>query len=232
MELPRHLAGHSAAGLVPGEPIAQFEIGDTRNLIYLILDWRDKTAAIVDPQRDLAPPLDALAAHGFRLERIFLTHTHSDHTAGVPELLRRQPGIELHFHESDFCHLPQTLRSVPNLRPIVDGDTVVVGSLKVEVMHTPGHSAGECCYFLGETTPPYLLTGDTVFIRDCGRTDLPTGDTREMFASLRRISGLPHPTVILPGHHYRPETASTLAKELAESPPFRCKSVEELEALP
>ncbi|MGK5086413.1 MBL fold metallo-hydrolase, partial [Bdellovibrionota bacterium FG-2] len=81
--LPSSLAGQSAQGLIENQPIAQFEIGDGHNLIYLIIDWQSREAAIVDPQSDLAPPLEALKKHGISLRQILLTHTHGDHTAGV-----------------------------------------------------------------------------------------------------------------------------------------------------
>lgn len=78
----------------------------------------------------------------------------------------------------------------------------------------------------------FLLTGDTLFIRDCGRTDFEDGDNEQMFQSLQRIKKLPPATVILPGHHYQPETASVLELELLESAPLKCRSVEELAGLP
>lgn len=227
--LPRHLSLNDPQGAVEGETIAQFELGSYRNFVYLILDWKTREAAIVDPQSDLEPPLGWLERNGFRLSRILLTHTHHDHIAGVPELKRRFPALPLHVHADDA----RRLRNVaPEL--IGDGAEIPLGQLSIRAMHTPGHSAGELCYFIQgwAGTPPYLLTGDTVFIRDCGRTDLESGSDEQMFASLGKIARLPPETVILPGHHYARECASTLARELRESPPFGCKSVEELRSLP
>ena len=104
-------------------------------------------------------------------------------------------------------------------------------------IHTPGHSAGELCYRLEATDlkgelRTYLFTGDTLFIRDCGRTDLETGSNAQMFESLQRLKKFPPDTVILPGHHYVRECASTLSREMETSPPLRCASIQELEALP
>jgi glyoxylase-like metal-dependent hydrolase (beta-lactamase superfamily II) len=232
LSLPDHLSGAEARGLAEGSRVAQFELGTARNFVYLVLDWAARRAAIVDPQRDLAPPLEALERHGFGLESVLLTHTHHDHVAGVPELARRFPSLPILVHEGDRHRLRE--RDLPALRGIADGERLRVGGLELEVLHTPGHSAGECCFFLpaGAKEPPFLLTGDTVFIRDCGRTDLETGSNAELFASLQRIKRLPPETVILPGHHYQRECASTLERELRESPPFRCRSVEELASLP
>jgi glyoxylase-like metal-dependent hydrolase (beta-lactamase superfamily II) len=225
--LPAHLDSLAATGLHPGQAVAQFELGDYRNFTYLILDWPTRMAAVVDPQKDLSPWRSALDAHGFSLARVLLTHTHHDHVAGVPELTRILPHLPVHAHVEDAHRIP----GVPLLQLVSDGDRLGVGSLSVEVLHTPGHSAGECCYLV-RADRPYLFTGDTVFIRDCGRTDFPDGSNEQMFASLQRIRKLPPETILMVGHHYAPEIATTLARELRTSPPFRCHSVEELAGLP
>lgn len=226
--LPDHLAGDRALGLREGAVIAQYELGAHRNFIYLIVDWQAKAAAIVDPQSDLGPPLGALKAHGLRLERILLTHTHYDHIAGLGELARDYPGMAVHLGKEDEHRIAREIREKLNVVHAKDGDAIPIGKLSVKVLHTPGHSPGECSYLIA----PFLFTGDTIFIRDCGRTDFEGGSNEQMFASLQRVKALPPETVILPGHHYQRECASTVGREQIESPPFRCGSVQELEALP
>lgn len=228
--LPAHLAGQAPRGLVPDQPVAQWELGSWRNFVYLLLCWETKRAALVDPQSDLDTPLGALAEHGFELERVLLTHTHHDHVAGLPELLRRHSGLPVHLHADDLHRL--RLRPGQRVVPVMDGAELRVGRLRVVALHTPGHSAGHVCWQLPDLSPPVLLGGDCVFVRDCGRTDLETGDDAAMFASLQRLKRLPGETVVLPGHHYQLEGASLLSRELETSPPFRCASVEELRALP
>jgi hydroxyacylglutathione hydrolase len=218
-------------GSHPGESIAQFEIGPHRNFVYLILDWSNRKAALVDPQKGLTAPLDVLKKEGFNLQMILLTHTHSDHTAGLSLLIQQFPGITIAVHEQEAHRLTPTIRSTTPLRWLQEGESLNVGEIPLRVLHTPGHSAGACC-FLVATEPPALLTGDTVFIRDCGRTDLDSGSNEEMFQSLQKIRKLPPETIIFPGHHYAPEWSSTLEKELQESPPFQCKTPKELEELP
>jgi hydroxyacylglutathione hydrolase len=230
--LPSHLASRSASGLALNETVAQFELGSTKNFVYLILDWTAREAALVDCQGDFRTPLEALAGHGFRLARVLLTHTHHDHVLGLTELVELMPDLKINAHTKDAHRLASSLQASSRLELLESGEIIRVGNLEVQALHTPGHSAGELCYFLAGTVPPYLFTGDTVFIRDCGRTDFPDGSTGEMFASLQMIRKLPPETVILPGHHYQRETATTLSRELRESPPFLAESVEALEALP
>lgn len=231
MTLPPHLSGLSPAGLVPGQPIAQWEIGPMKNFVYLLIDWRTKKAAIVDPQEDLSAPLAALAAHGLELERVLITHTHFDHVAGLPALIRERPELTTVLHEADLHRIADIVRG-GRPRLVADGETFDVGGLAVKAMHTPGHSAGHSCYLVESTAPALLLTGDTIFVNDCGRTDFADGSDEAMFASIQRVKALPADTVILPGHHYRPQVASTVAHEAATSPPFLARSVAELASLP
>lgn len=243
--LPGHLSGNEAKGMVPGEVIAQYELGPGRNFSYLILDWESRIAAIVDPQKDLSGVLADLEREGFTLGQILITHTHPDHTAGLPDLLARFPGIPFHVGKEELHRLAPAVRASDGLRTIdslhkTGGGRgglggIRVGNLLLSTHATPGHSAGEVCFYLekGAHSPvPYLFTGDTIFIRDCGRTDFADGSDEEMFRSIQRVKGFRPETVLLVGHHYAPEVATTLERELSTSPPFLCKSVQELKELP
>ena len=233
--MPPHLAGDQARGMVAGEVVAQYELGAGRNFTYLILDWESKTAGIVDPQKDLSGVLADLAREGFTLGHILITHTHPDHTAGLPDLLALFPAIPFYVGEGDLHRLAPALRALPGLHKTGEGSEIRVGNLVLTVYATPGHSAGEVCFYLerGNHSPvPYLFTGDTIFIRDCGRTDFSDGSDEEMFRSIQRGKRFPADTVLLVGHHYAPEVATTLEREISTSPPFLCKSVQELKELP
>ena len=215
----------------PHPNIAQFEIGPFKNFVYLILDPGSKQAAIVDPQKDLSPLLTQMEKDHRQLTGIFVTHSHHDHVAGLQELVQKFPEVPVYIHPEELHRLKGL--DLTTLKKISDGEVIPVGNLAVRVIHTPGHSTGECCFYLeAEGAPPCVLTGDTVFIRDCGRTDLETGSTAQMFDSLQKIKALPSKTLIFPGHHYREEGFSILETELRTSPPLLCQSVLELEALP
>lgn len=211
--------------------IHQFEIGNHRNFIYLIES--NGQAVVVDPQRDLGPWVNLLEERGTKLVGCVLTHTHWDHVAGVADTVRRF-NVPVWVHLLDEHRLATepvlVARAVRHLDPAVP---LMVGNLVIETIHAPGHSAGEVCLLVKEPGegPWSLLTGDMLFVGDCGRTDLPTGDVGQMFHTLQRLKELPDDTVIYPGHNYGVTPTSTLSHEKNHSPPFLCKTVEELDAL-
>ena len=220
----------SAPARVHDTPLAQFEIGPMQNLVYLIIDWQTRKAAWVDPQKDLSEPLAFLEHHELTLESVLLTHTHHDHVAGLGPLRDRYPEIPIRLHEADSFRL----KNQSGLHWVGDGELIRVGGLELRAWNMPGHSIGALSFEIPASTthPTLLLTGDTLFIRDCGRTDLPTGSTAQLYASLQRYRQFPADTIIFPGHHYRPEWWSRLEEEWRLSPPFQCSSLEELDQLP
>ncbi|MBI2606286.1 MAG: MBL fold metallo-hydrolase [Deltaproteobacteria bacterium] len=225
--------------------IDQFQIGPLRNFVYLVTFGGE--SLVVDPQPELAPWERRLAELGARLCGVLLTHTHHDHVGGVPEICEKY-GVPVYVHALDEGRLTGKAglglprreveasgdRIASRLHRIVDGDRIAVGNCFVEVLHTPGHSGGECSYLVQESAkgPSGLFSGDTVFVGDVGRTDLETGSNEEMFATIQRLKTLPPDTVIYPGHDYGRTPTSTIARESAQSAAWRCKSVEELAALP
>ena len=87
-----------------------------------------------------------------------------------------------------------------------DGDVVQVGDVGIRLVHTPGHTQGSQCFVVGDN----LVTGDTLFIDGCGRTDLPGADPGDMYVSLQRLASLPGRLTLWPGHHYSPEESAPL----------------------
>ena len=221
--------------------IDQFQIGGHRNFIYLIT-FGDQSL-VVDPQSDLRPWQSRMRELGAQLAGIVLTHTHWDHVAGVPPLVEQdqnkersgKPKLPIYLHNLDAQRLRDSSKAVQERFVFVgDGDKIPLGSRSLEVLHTPGHSAGECSYYLHSEAakPPRLFTGDTIFVGDVGRCDLESGSVDEMFATLERLKRLPPDTIIYPGHHYGQTPTTTIAHECTHSPAWMCKTVKELDALP
>ncbi|MBO0714717.1 MAG: MBL fold metallo-hydrolase, partial [Acidimicrobiales bacterium] len=92
------------------------------------------------------------------------------------------------------------------------GDVVEVGAVRVQLLHTPGHTPGSQCFLVEQL----LVSGDTLFLSGCGRTDLPGGDPDALYESLRRLASLPDEVAVCPGHRYSPASTATVAalKEL------------------
>ena len=175
---------------------------------YLVACSETGEALLIDPGAEIDRVL-ALAEPGWKVGRIFLTHGHVDHAAGVAEA-RAATGAPVTIHEADepwLAALPRQaemfgLGAVEAPRPDgrhADGEAVVVGRFTGRVIHSPGHSQGSCCLWFPEAD--VLVTGDTLFLGSLGRTDLPGGDHDTLLNSIRnRLFTLPENTVVHPGH--------------------------------
>ncbi len=211
-----------------GVYLKQMELGPMQNLVYLIGDRETRDCVVVDPAWDIGAIVDAVEADGMTLGGVLVTHTHQDHVGGhlfgfdipgVAELLGRVPAkVYVHKAEREF------LKGFGSDLVRVDGgDTVSVGRVTVRFIHTPGHTPGSQCFLVEGS----LVSGDTLFIRSCGRTDLPGSDPKEMYYSLtQRLGALPDSTVVFPGHNYG-GTATTIGDEKRQNPMMRFSSMTE-----
>ena len=206
--------------------LRQMELGPMQNFVYLIGDPVARECVVVDPAWEIDTIVDTADGDGMTLTGALVTHSHQDHVGGslaswgmpgripgVEELLgRARVKIYAHKAEREFLTgLGSDLVKVDN------HDTLQVGRLTLTFLHTPGHTPGSQCFLVDGR----LISGDTLFIGSCGRTDLPGSDPSEMYYSLtQRLGALPDDTVLLPGHNYGgPE--STLGDERRQNPFMR-----------
>jgi glyoxylase-like metal-dependent hydrolase (beta-lactamase superfamily II) len=179
------------------------------NFVYLVGDRETREAIVVDPAYDIRGILDVAAADDMRITDALATHYHPDHVggdmmgyqiSGVRELLTLQP-VPIHVHEDEVSWVQRvTGASDSDLVRHASGDVVEAGAVRVELIHTPGHTPGSQCFFVDGR---YLVAGDTLFLEGCGRTDLPGGDPAQLYESLtQKIAKVPDDAVLFPGHLY------------------------------
>jgi len=193
-----------------GDPIASQMV----NFVYAIGDRTSGECVLVDPAYAVDDLVDAVERDGMAVRGVVATHYHQDHVGGsmmghtiegVSQLLERV-SIPVHVQADEA---PWVSRSTgiaeSELATHHTGDTVKVGSMEIELVHTPGHTPGSQCILVNG----HLVSGDTLFIDGCGRTDLPGSDPERMYESLQRLATLPPDTIVFPGHRYSmPSSAS------------------------
>jgi hydroxyacylglutathione hydrolase len=206
--------------------IKQLELGPMQNFVYLIGDPLTRQCVVVDPAWEIDAIVDEAAADDMEITGALVTHTHQDHVGGhlfghdipgVPELLGKvKAKVYVHKAEREF------LRGMSSdVTKVEGGDTIQVGRFPLTFIHTPGHTPGSQCFLVDGR----LVSGDTLFIRSCGRTDLPGSDPKEMYTSLtQRLGALPDETVVLPGHNYG-GSHTTIGAEKRQNPMMRFASM-------
>jgi len=185
------------------------------NFSYIVADENLGVAAVVDPSFNAAEIGRELEAKNLRLKYIVNTHGHPDHTEGNAELNEK-------FGGRIVVHSKSETRA--DLR-VDDGDVLEVGRVRMKVIYTPGHSVDSMCLLVDGKR---LLTGDTLFVGECGRTDMPGGSPRSMYDSLfNKILKLEDTVEVYPGHDYGPKQFSTLGEERRSNYTLQPRSVDE-----
>lgn len=211
------------------DPIAQQMV----NFVYLIGDLDTREAVVVDPAYDIGGILDVLAADDMTLVGALATHYHPDHVGGdlfghdiqgIRELLTTHP-VPVHVNAGDA---PWVVRvtdvEASDLVEHDSGDVVTVGHLPIELIHTPGHTPGSQCFFVANR----LVSGDTLFLQGCGRTDLPGGDPEALYESLTtRLARIPDDATLYPGHLYAKAPSASMGETRRGNAVFRPSSLEE-----
>lgn len=178
---------------------------------YIVGDPVTKQAIVVDPGDDVEELTAALVRHGLQAKAIVATHAHFDHIMGA-ERLKSLTGAPLYMHRSDmklldwFGESLELFLGLEDLDPpevdvqLSDGDELGAGEHALQVIHTPGHSEGSISLLSSDPQAPCLFSGDTLFARGVGRTDLPGGDQGRLLTSIRERLLVLDEMPVLPGH--------------------------------
>jgi hydroxyacylglutathione hydrolase len=210
--------------------LEQMELGPMQNFVYLIGDPVAHECVVVDPAWEIDTIIETAQARGMTITGALVTHTHQDHVGGslaswgmpgripgVEDLLGRvKAKVYVHKAEREF------LQGFGSDVVAVDNHaTLAIGRLTLTFMHTPGHTPGSQCFLIDGR----LVSGDTLFIGSCGRTDLPGSDPAQMYESLtQRLAALPDSTMLFPGHNYG-GPSSTIGDEKRDNPFMRFASL-------
>jgi hydroxyacylglutathione hydrolase len=189
--------------------------GQMVNFVYAIGDRAGGECVLVDPAYAVAELLDTVSDDGMRVVGVIASHYHPDHIGGsmmghsiegVPALLERVD-VPVHVQAAEAPWVSQMIGlSADDLATHEPGDVVQVGGMRIELLHTPGHTPGSQCLLVDGC----LVSGDTLFLDGCGRTDLPGSDAEAMYDSLQRLAALPDGTVVFPGHRYSLPSSATM----------------------
>ncbi len=194
----------------------QLSLGPMENFVYIIGDQATRQVLVVDPAWEADRIIAEVGALNATLAGIFITHSHPDHINAIDDILKVQ---EVPLYVSDFEFLG--FMDSPNMVKLDRNESLKIGGLEFETLHTPGHTPGSICLKYKNV----LITGDTLFIDGCGRCDLPGGDPKQMYDSLYHvISPLPDDTVIYPGHCYGHNDSATLGDQKRSNPYLTCTS--------
>jgi len=226
-----------------GASIRPFFDEATNTVSYLIFDPITRQGAVIDPvldwdhrsgeadTRSADRLIEAARQEGVTIALILETHAHADHLTAAPYIKQRCGGqIAIGEHIKDVQRIFRPVFAAEDVKPeggdfdllLRDGQRLKLGSLEIEVIHTPGHTPACVCYRIGDD----VFVGDTLFMHDYGtaRADFPGGDARALFRSIKRLLALPPTTRLWMCHDYkapgRDDYAwqSTVAEQRAHNP--------------
>ena len=165
------------------------------NFSYVVWDTHLREAAVIDPAWQPKKIEDFLQKEKLALKLLLLTHAHPDHVNAARYFLDKDKALTLTMHKNDLFLLGDDIKP---LNLIKDNDELVLGRVKIKVIHTPGHTPGSVSYVAGGC----VFTGDTLFVGGCGRVDLPGSDPKALRISLLKLAALSGETTLYPGHSY------------------------------
>jgi len=187
------------------------------NYLYIIFCNKFKKAAIVDPGFGVSLIIDRINNKNLTIEFILITHYHSDHTSGINTIKKEFPKARLVASKEDGRNFDVDVF-------VSDGDTLRIGNVHLKFILTPGHTPGGICIIVDDKA---IITGDTLFIGDCGRCDLSDGSLSQMFQSLQKIKELPDHCIVYPGHDYGDKPFDTIGNQKKTNKTLLAKNLEE-----
>ena len=180
--------------------VHQISVGTMQNFSYILEDEETSEAIILDPSWDLIELELIIKKNNLKIKYIVNTHHHFDHTLGN-EAMVESTKVPIIQHE---------LSELKHDISVKDGDTIDFGNSKLKVLHTPGHSKDSIC-LMGDGK---LFSGDTLFVGNCGRIDLPGGSAKDLYHSLFDVLySLDDELIMYPGHNYGNSDVSTIGQE-------------------
>ena len=193
--------------------LKQMEVGPMENFVYFIGDKNTNEVVVIDPAWDVPLLLNKAKEEAINIRAALVTHGHFDHTNGVEELLKHLDiPVYINKNEMDFFKFNW---GSENVRKVESGETLKIGSIEIQFVHTPGHTPGSQCFLIHNN----LVSGDTLFINACGRCDLPGGDVNQMFDTIyNKLMKMDDSTIIFPGHNYADKMHDTLANQRKTNP--------------
>jgi glyoxylase-like metal-dependent hydrolase (beta-lactamase superfamily II) len=195
--------------------VLQIPVGQMANFTYIIADERKGEAAIIDPSWDLEKIFDALKRNKWKARYVINTHSHFDHILGN-EQVAEITGADIVQHNNS-----QLVKQIS----VSEGNIVKVGDIPIRILHTPGHSPDSICLIVDGH---FVFTGDTLFVGNCGRVDLPGSNPKEMYTSLlQKMAKLDESLIVYPGHDYGPRPTSTIGEEKMSNYVLRPRSMKE-----
>ena len=197
-----------------GDPMARQMV----NFVYALGDRESGEALLVDPAYRPSELVEIVTNDGLTVTGAVATHYHFDHVGGafmgeevqgIRELLE-VIDVPIHVQSQEVEWVTKSTHVQGDSLVAHDsGDVLEVGDFEVTLIHTPGHTPGSQCLSVNGR----LLSGDTLFIEGCGRTDLPGSDPAEMYTTLtQRLAGVSDDTLLFPGHFYSPEPAAPMSE--------------------
>ena len=180
--------------------VHQIQVGNMQNFSYIVEDDDTNEAIIIDPSWDLVELELIIKENDLKIKYIVNTHHHFDHTLGNEEMAK---STNAPIIQHEFSELKHDIS-------VKDGDSINFGNSKLKVLHTPGHSKDSMC-LIGDGK---LFSGDTLFVGNCGRIDLPGGSAQDLYHSLFDVlHSLDDNLVMYPGHNYGHSNMSTIGEE-------------------